>query len=84
MHIHTNKLLLHFYEDGAKRQDASQQHDVEWLQEPLLLWYWFRHCVDPTRVIWLARDVPAQNGPHKVQWEDDKQTDTGHRELCIG
>jgi len=57
---------LHFNEDGAKRQESSQQHDGPRLHEPLLLWDGLGHCVDPTRIVWLARDVLAQNTSNQV------------------
>ena len=84
MHKHSSQKYhhsLHFNEDGAKRQDTSQQHDIEGLHEPLLLRDGFGHSVDPTRVVRLTGYVTSHYSAHQVQGQDHKQANTHHRYL---
>lgn len=70
----------HFNEDGAKWEDSTQHDNGPWLHEPgwaenepgqrttVFLPFLLRDgsgdCVDSARIVWLARDVPAKDGPH--------------------
>ena len=78
------EIYIHFNEDGAKGQYPTKQHYVQRLHEPFLLWYRFGHCVDSAGVVRLTGDVTTQDSTHKVQWQDNKQADTRHRNLILG
>ena len=51
------------------------------MSSPFLLRDGSGYSVDSAGMVWLARDVPSEDGPHQVEWEDDKQTDTGNGQL---
>ena len=51
------------------------------VSSPFLLRDGSGNGVDSAGVVWLARDIPAQDGTHQVERQNDKQTDTSHCHL---
>ena len=54
---------------------------VPYVSLPFLLRDGSGYCVHSTGMVWVARDVPSEDGPHQVERENDKQTDAGNSQL---